>query len=187
MNDSRNMFGEEATAIPKVGRKDVAKLFLFDFSSGILVLRYKLLFDVVPDLSTTQSLEPADRWRELTCIPQTRVPSVLLVVRSHFFLWLFFFSGVASQPYCLVPILRSRTHGCFSRPVRSSMKIKYSCRVMLSSRGELSSSSSSGEGESLLSGVECEWATEWQLSSSSDMTEQGLTVDFLAMGHTFIH
>jgi hypothetical protein len=55
------MFGEETTAIPKVGCKDVAKLFLFDFSAGILVLRYKLLFDVVPDLSTTQSLEPADK------------------------------------------------------------------------------------------------------------------------------
>lgn len=61
----------------------------------------------------------------LTCMPQTLTPNDLLVVLSHFFLWLFFFAGVASIPYCLVPIFRSNTHGFFSFPVRSSIKMKW--------------------------------------------------------------
>ena len=61
----------------------------------------------------------------LTCIPHTRTPSDLLVVRSHFFRWLFFFAGVASMPYWRVPIFRSSTHERLSRPVRSSMRMKW--------------------------------------------------------------
>jgi hypothetical protein len=60
----------------------------------------------------------------LTCMPHTRTPSVRLVVRSHFLRWLFFFADVASMPYWRVPIFRSSTHGCFSRPVRSSIRMK---------------------------------------------------------------
>lgn len=152
-----NVLGQETIAIPEIRCKNVAKLLLFNLAPCILVLRDKLLFDVVPYLHILRDQLIGFRAvvHRLTCIPQTRVPRVLLVVRSHFFRWLFFFNGVASQPYCLVPILRSRTHGCFSRPVRSSMKMKYSWRVMLSSGVMLSAASCSGsEGESLLSGVE---------------------------------
>ena len=63
----------------------------------------------------------------LTCIPQIRTPSVLLVEVSHFFLWLLFFDLVASTPYCLVPIFKSSTHELFNRPVRSSIRMKCSC------------------------------------------------------------
>jgi hypothetical protein len=58
-------------------------------------------------------------------MPQTLTPNDLLVVLSHFFLWLFFFAGVASIPYCLVPIFRSNTHGFLSLPVRSSIRMKW--------------------------------------------------------------
>jgi hypothetical protein len=55
--DGRNMFSKETSTIPKVGRENVTKLVLFDFSAGVLVLRDKFLFDVVPDLFTLQSVE----------------------------------------------------------------------------------------------------------------------------------
>lgn len=61
-------------------------------------------------------------------MPQTLTPNDLLVVLSHFFLWLFFFPRVASIPYCLVPILRSNTQGFLSLPVRSSIRMKWFCR-----------------------------------------------------------
>jgi hypothetical protein len=67
-------------------------------------------------------------------MPHILTPSVRLVVASHFFRWLRFFSGVASYPYCLVPILRSSTQGCFKRPVKSSMKMNSSWRAVSSAR-----------------------------------------------------
>jgi hypothetical protein len=42
--------------------------------------------------------------------------------------WLFFFSGVARIPYCLVPILRSSTHGFLRLPVKSSIRMNCSWR-----------------------------------------------------------
>lgn len=74
-----------------------------------------------------------DSKKALTCIPHTRTPNALLVVRSHFLRWLFFFASVASIPYCLVPIFRSSTHECFKRPVRSSIRMKWFWRVTVGS------------------------------------------------------
>lgn len=70
-----------------------------------------------------------DRMYNLTCIPHTRTPSDLLVVRSHFFLWLFFLAVIASMPYCRVPIFKSSTQERFKRPVRSSIRMKCVWRV----------------------------------------------------------
>ena len=50
-------------------------------------------------------------------------------MRSHFLRWLFFFEAVASIPYWRVPIFRSKTHECFMRPVKSSIKMKWFWRV----------------------------------------------------------
>ena len=68
-------------------------------------------------------------YEALTCMPQTRTPSVLLVVRSHFLRCDFFLAMVASMPYWRVPILRSITQGCFKRPVKSSIRMKWFWRV----------------------------------------------------------
>lgn len=47
----------------------------------------------------------------LTCMPQTRTPSVADVLCSHFLICRAAFSADASSPCCRVPIFRSSTQG----------------------------------------------------------------------------
>ena len=58
-------------------------------------------------------------------MPQTRTPSCCDVVLAHFFRWETIFFSLASTPYCLVPIFRSRTQG-LPMPVVKSSKRMYS-------------------------------------------------------------
>ena len=81
------------------------------------------------DSRTYIGKEDGSRAPTLTCMPHTLTPRVRLVVLSHFFRWLFFFRGVASMPYCLVPIFKSSTQECFKLPVKSSIKMKWFCLV----------------------------------------------------------
>lgn len=58
-----------------------------------------------------------------TCMPQMRTPNCTDVVFAAFTLWLWILAGVASSPYCRVPIFRSKIQGYSNRHVMFSKSI----------------------------------------------------------------